>query len=417
MIVLLHRRFLLRNKRCLFFLFVFSFLADATYANQTIRKDSITRHFSVSALYTNGNVTPLNSFVQGDNLLGKPIRHHQSFGIKMLWQSPGNKNWQKIYQIPYYGLGISGSDFHNPRELGNPISIYGILGIPVLRMNRLEVYSEIQWGLAGLWKHYDPVSNPKNNSIGGMFTFHFGLGLNVFYPLSKKIDLGAGLAFIHFSNGALVRPNRGIDIIGPTVEVKYRFGERPYTHKPSITIPALPRYNDLFFMLGFGRFQLPEQEYSSIFHNQYGLGIVYFIQLSNAIRLGFGTDLNISTGNIPVNEASLSHRFSDRLSLGLMIQPELIFDRLTLSGAMGIYALHGRFGSFKKFYQRMGIRYDLYRNISVGLNIRAICPDTMYLEPGPGETYGRFDLFDGDFFEFSLGYKLRWKQKSKHQGT
>ncbi len=137
-----------------------------------------------------------------------------------LEQNPGYTDLQKVFRVPYYGAGISVGNFFNPEEIGYPVSLYGILGIPIFRANRFELYSEMQFGVAFNWEKYDSITNPKNLVIGGGMTVHLNLGLNAFYAITNNLDLGAGIGFIHFSNGGFERPNNGFNIYAPSVEMK-----------------------------------------------------------------------------------------------------------------------------------------------------------------------------------------------------
>ncbi|MBN1925562.1 MAG: hypothetical protein JW798_07000 [Prolixibacteraceae bacterium] len=141
---------------------------------------------SIVANYHYGYISPTCDFIKGDNLLGKPLEYYRSLSIKMVWQNPGYSNWQRVFHAPYYGVGLTIGDFYNPGEVGYPLSLYGLFSIPLKRWEKLELYTEIQYGLTGNWKHYDPITNPKNLVIAGDFTFHAQVGLNAFYPLTKK---------------------------------------------------------------------------------------------------------------------------------------------------------------------------------------------------------------------------------------
>jgi hypothetical protein len=80
----------------------------------------------------------------------------------------------------------------------------------------------------------------------------------------------------------------------------------------------------------------------------------------------------------------------DNLTVGLILQPEVIIDRMTLVGGIGIYALHLKYGNFNQMYQRLGVRFDIYKNLSLGVNIRAI------------------NFMLAEFLEFNVGYRIRW---------
>ena len=357
------------------------------------REDSLgIKHKSypgISANYQHGNIIPTTDFVKGDNLQGKPMHLYQAFTVKMLWQNPGYTNWQKVYHAPYYGAGITLGNFDNPGEVGYPVSAFGILGIPVKRWNKLELYSEFQFGIASNWKHYDSVYNPKNLVVGGSLTVHLNLGINAFYPITKKLDLGAGLNFIHFSNGGFERPNNGFNIYSASAELKYHISGRPDTR--SVTSPGkLNRSNDLFFMLGYGDYQLPDHELDTNYFAVGGISAIYFTQFSNAFRLGYGTDINYWWGLNARPDGTPGPYAFENLTVGLLVQPEFIIDRLTLVSGIGIYALHRNYGNFNQTYQRLGVTYEVYKNISLGVNIRAI------------------NFMLAEFLEFNLGYRIRW---------
>ncbi len=315
--------------------------------------------------------------------------HYQAFTVKALWQNPGHKDWQKIYKGPYYGVGFTVSDFYNPQEVGKPLSLYGILGIPIKRWEKLELYTEFQFGLAWNWIFYDSITNPKNIVVGGSMTVHLNIGVNAFYPITKNLDLGAGFNFAHFSNGGFERPNRGFNIYTASLELKYHILGRPDTR--SIKSPGrMERSNDLYFMLGYGDHQLDEHELDTNYYAIGGISIIYFTQLSNAFRLGYGTDINYWWGLNAKPDGTIGPRTAENFTLGLLLQPELIIDKLTLVGGFGVYALHLNYGNFQQTYQRLGVRYDVYKNISVGVNVRAV------------------NFMLAEFLEFNLGYRIRW---------
>jgi opacity protein-like surface antigen len=346
-------------------------------------------YFSFSASYGFGNTIKTNPFVKGDNLKGEPLNHYQLFSIKALWQNPGITNWQKVYRGPYYGFGVSMGDFFNKEEVGYPISYFGILGIPILRKKKLELYSEFQFGMTSNWTHYDSITNPKNIVIGGGLTVHLNIGVNAYYPITKHIDLGAGVAFIHYSNGGMERPNRGFNVYTPSAELKYHFGGRPGTREIKSS-GRIERSNDFYIMLGYGNHQLVEHELDSNYFAIGGLSLIYFQQLSNAFRLGTGTDINYWWGLNAKPDGTIGPRTLDNFTIGLILQPELIIDKLTLVGGFGIYARHLHYNSFKQMYQRLGVRYDVYKNWSVGVNVRAV------------------NFMLAEFMEFNMGYRFRW---------
>lgn len=345
----------------------------------------------ISANFQSGKILPSNDFVGGDNLAGLPLEKYQAYTLKMLWQNPGYSKWQHIHNAPYYGFGVSLGNFFNPEEIGYPISAFGILGFPIKRWKKLELYSEFQYGLAFNWKYYDPVTNPKNLVIGGGITVHAEAGINAFYPLTKHLDLGAGISFKHFSNGGFERPNRGFNIYSPSVELKYHLNGRPDVR--NVPNPGKQeRSNDLLLMMGYGDHQLVEHELDNNYYAIGGISGIYLTQISNAIRLGYGADFNYWWGLNAGQDGAPNTPTFENLTLGLILQPEIMVGKLTLVTGIGIYAFHRNHGNFKKPYQRLGVRYDFYQNWSMGVNVRAI------------------NFMLAEFMEFNLSYRISWKK-------
>ncbi|NLA25112.1 MAG: acyloxyacyl hydrolase [Bacteroidales bacterium] len=328
-------------------------------------------------------------FVKGDNLQNSPIKHYRSLSFKALWQNPGYADWQKVYKGPYYGFGLSMGDFGNPSEIGYPVSLYGVLGIPIVRQKKLELFTEIQFGIANNWRYYNPITNPKNFAVGGAFTLHLDLGLKMFYSVSPKFDLGFGMSFIHFSNGGLKRPNHGLNIYSPLAELRYRFAPRP-DYKNIQKPTKMEKSRDILFMRVGSVHQLAEFEPDSNYFAIFGYSIIVFDQISNAVRLGVGRDMNYWWGMTANTDGTMGARSIENLSVGYIFQPEMIIGKLTLVGGIGIYAKHLLYGDFKQTYQRLGVRFDIYKTFSLGVNVRAI------------------NFSQAEFMEFNLGYKLQW---------
>lgn len=371
--------------------FVFS-ISLLTITLQGFSQDFNKQNYSgIAADYHYGKVIPTNPFVKGENLKGEPLKYYQSLSIKMLWQNPGYTDWQKVYHIPYYGFGVFAGDFYNPDELGYPIAVYGVLGIPIRRWNKFALYSEFQFGMAFNWQHYDSINNPKNLAIGGSMTVYLDIGMTAFYQISSKLDLGAGFSFLHFSNGGFERPNRGLNLYSPSFELKYHFAGKPnlnFVQKAD----RLRRSNDLFLMLGYGDHQLNEHELDTNYFAVGGLSVIYFVQVSNALRIGAGTDINYFWGLNAKPDGTIGPRTLDNFTVGLILQPEIIIDKLTLVGGFGIYTTHLNYLNFKQAYQRLGVRFEIYKNVSLGVNVRAI------------------NFMLAEFLEFNVGYRIKWEK-------
>ena len=215
------------------------------------------------------------------------------------------------------------------------------------------------------------------------------IGLNAFYPITENLDFGVGINFIHFSNGGFERPNNGFNIYSPSIELKDHFSGRPDIR--SVKSPGrLSRSNDLYLMMGYGDYQIYDHELDTNYFAVGGISAIYFTQFSNAFRLGYGTDINYWWGLNARPDGTPGPYAFENFTLGFIVQPEFIIDKLSLVGGLGIYAVHRNYGNFKQTYQRLGVRYEIYKNLSLGVNIRAI------------------NFMIAEFLEFNVGYRIRW---------
>ena len=352
------------------------------------------KNYSILSInYHDGNILPSNDFVRGENLTGQPLKSYNSLSLKYGWQNPGYKDWQKVYHGPYYGIGLYVASFNNTMELGNSIASYGFFGIPVFRLKKLEMYTELQFGAAWNPTHYDTLSNPMNIAIGSYFTLYVDIGLNVVYPVTRNLDLGIGFSLTHLSNGGLERPNRGLNLAAPSIELKYHFAGRPEVRNIERPPKKLERSNDLYIMLGYGNHQMVEHELDTNYYSVAGIGVYYSLQHSNAFRSGLGVDFNYlrSLSALPDGSPGVQGTW-DNLTVGLIYAPEFIIGRLSIVTGIGIYAKHHKYGNFNQLYQRGGVKYHITENISVGVNIRAI------------------NFMLAEFLEFNVGYRIRWKR-------
>ncbi len=371
---------------------VFSLLLGSLFASAQIKLPPLKnpQYPILSLSYGKGKILPTSEFVRGANLHNEVISQFQTFSIKVLFQNPGYQQWQKVYRGPYYGIGFSMSNLSNPSEIGNPKSVYGVLGLPVLRKRRIELYSEFQFGMAWAWEYYDSLTNPLNLVNGGGLTVHLDIGFIANFPINRNFEIGLGGHFIHFSNGAMERPNRGFNIFTPIAELKYYLAGRPNIDK----IPSFEKYkkhNSFQVSLGYGNHQLGEFELLDEYFAVAGISTIFYRRFSNKFRLGAGSDINFWWGLNKFRQDSPQQPNFENLTLGFIIQPEMIIGKLKFVGGIGVYGRHLNHQAFKQFYQRLGVRYSFYKNLFFGVHIRAI------------------QFYRAEFLEFGLGYDLDWK--------
>ena len=148
--------------------------------------------------------------------------------------------WGKLVPVDY--------DSH----LGDIFTLYGAFSRPLLRRGRWQVDYSLRAGV-GYGPHiYNRTDNIDNELIGSRFTIFFGAGLLASCRISSQWALTAGVLYGHHSNGALDRPNKGENHVGPVVGLRYAPRQLDLPQRAPSPLRPFRRYWYADLRLGFG---------------------------------------------------------------------------------------------------------------------------------------------------------------------
>ncbi|WP_320168217.1 acyloxyacyl hydrolase [Mangrovibacterium marinum] len=365
------------------------------------------RYSFFSTRYHAGRVLQTNDFLRGENLRGNPINSFNAIAFSYGVQTAGQKEWHHILNFPYYGFSFYNADFFNSQELGYPTALAGFMGFPLVRGTRSVFGYELGFGLSYNWKAYDAYRNPFNVAIGSHRTVYVDVSAFYSYDLTKRWQLKTGLSFTHFSNGATKKPNAGINLVSPFVEVNYSLRDRPL-----LVREAQPAYNkqlELALQLGAGKkqeiYRSPDDDELKTVGNFSVINISAALlkQYSWKNKFGAGVDLSYDTqGNVAINYDSSglpivekSDRMIDKMRLGIYGTYEFCVNRLSIASYLGVYALRESYDSEPPLiYQKFGLKYHFRNDMYIGLLVRA----------------HKFTV--ADVIEWNVGYRLRWRRNN-----
>ncbi|PKP12873.1 MAG: hypothetical protein CVU08_08260 [Bacteroidetes bacterium HGW-Bacteroidetes-3] len=370
-------------------------------------KDNFFKNISLQTGYQNGYVFATNDFIKGVNAEKDIINAFQSFTIKLAKQTTGKNQWEQLFKYPNYGIGIYMADFHNPEEIGTPFAIYGFFNAPFKRWNKLTFNYELGFGATFNWKSFNPVNNQYNISIGAGESFYIDAGLNLQYNLTKKLDLETGFSLTHFSNGALKKPNKGINTIGPKVSLKYNFADRLHFIKSEI--PKYEKENEwlITFFGGIKNVIFEDatidiiEKYEGLNFPVLGVSTVFNKQVSYKSKLGIGMsvsyngalDAQVAVENNELD--ALDSPFSDKLQVSIYPSYELIVNKVSLILQPSFYLYRKNLkNNTPVFHQRIGLKYHFSDNFFAGITLRD------------------YDFQTSDFIEWNVGYRIKWRGKS-----
>ena len=282
-------------------------------------------------------------------------------------------------------------------HLGNTLSLYGLFTRPVLRQKHWEIDYALGIGLGYSSLIYNTKNDIDNELIGSHLLVFFEAGLHLTYHPVSQWGIRVGLDFTHHSNGALTRPNKGTNTIGPSFALVYT----PYYE--TLVSDGHLRFNPPFqrkwyidICAGVGAKTLVEDWSLTQFYTAPGdddyrtdhfhLYMAYSLQLSAmyryARRWASGVGLDLFYGDYAWRTKELDEAAGYSLkhspwSIGLAAKHEVFFGRLSAPMEIGYY-LYRHMGQSAKeietpYYERIGLRYHFptLGGLSIGLHIKA----------------------------------------------
>lgn len=375
----------------------FSFYASAQYHPRTfsIRDSSAyvidgRKHLVIQLEHESGGV------LAGNERAKESLHdaYYNAFNLKIGWQTKrGGNIYHQLFNYPIYGFGLYTSTF-GLAHVGDPYAVYGFVAAPIRpRINSKWGFNyRISLGLSGRFNPYNEDENPFNLIIGTKNNVYIDFGGQVNYQLTKHFQFGLGLAFHHFSNGALRLPNTGINLLPLTAAVTYVPSSRPLDFRKDYVAPN-PKRDELHFNYAFGFKQLDMANPTKYFKST--LGVFWSRFLGYKWRLGVGGNVFYSaSGNDMLVAGKKAGTFGALFSGGPAFYIDhLLTSRLYLNGNVGYYLHKNEFNiENKPMFLRIGARYNVYRDLFTGVSIKA-------------------HAGKADFIEWTAGYTLDLRKK------
>ncbi len=293
--------------------------------------------------------------------------------------------WDKIEEVPY------------DSRLGNTLSLYGTFQRAIHRNKHWETSYSLSGGVGYTNKWYNKDNNIDNDFIGTPLLIYFGAGIHQTYRFAREWGVRASLEFVHHSNGALYRPNKGSNCVGPSVGiVYYPYYETFIREHDSFKSAPFKKFLYLDITAGIGAKTLVEDWQITQFRTpktdpNYRTGdfkryATYSLQANLMYRYarrwasGIGIDAfcNTYTPHIEQLERKEGNIIDCKpWSFGIAGKHETFFHNLSVNVALGTY-LYRRMGSIDRelggrIYERIGVNYSFpsLNGLKLGINVKA----------------------------------------------
>lgn len=315
----------------------------------TLTTNAYAPYFDIKAKMVGGGIIKHSNHLE--NTVKNPVWGAE-LSIEFLPQ--GKYTWESYYKFPIIGLGILGLDLGNPKIFGQAFAAYPYALIPFVRKEHFNFHFKIGMGIAVLtktWEHCatdEGVNSPNANAaIGSHVNAFLPIGLNFDFPIAKGWTITSDLMFNHISNGSVIQPNAGLNMINGYVGVAYRPNWREYMMPWRDYVKPAPRTWDLELSAAGGYREL-------YYKDERGYGIASFRatayrQLTNVYRIGFGAD--VFYDGVFVKQGNLlghletdykryeieNNNFSYKWRAGISIANEFVMGRITAGLHWGFY--------------------------------------------------------------------------------
>ena len=309
--------------------------------------------------------------------------HFNGISLRYSWEIKPSSVYHSVYRRPLLGIGLMTSTFNNP-IIGAPISVFGFVEIPFSKqISRWNFSYGLALGVSFHFNPYDTISNPQNLMISSNYNAYLHANILTRYKVNKNWQLGLGVGYKHYSNGATKKPNAGINLMPVQFSAQYKID---HALKDEISsLPAFKPYVSLSLYTASGMKQNNPGE-ELIYKNLSGLFLGY--QFSYKYKLGLGFDLTYSSGG--THRVTGASAFSENFSYGVYAGWEwYITDRLYLPINLGVYLHHNPENSeTTSYYERLGLRYLFFNHhFSVGPSLKAHAGTADFIELNLGWTF------------------------------
>ena len=320
-----------------------------------------------------GYLLPVEPFLRGENLAGRPLSGFGATGITALRRVDPSRPWAGTYGGPATGFGVTFLHLDNPGEMGRPVAVHRSFRAPLLQIGGLRIGYGADIGMAGGWRRYDARTNPYNKLFSTRFTAYIRLSVGTAWYLSPRWQLLMNAGLSHVSNGNVRRPNAGLNAAAAGLALRHTWPAAAPGNSVS-PIAFKPETRLTLSLLGASEKRLyftdrlsPGAKYRGITYGIGGLNLAWERRISRKSRIGAGLGAlyhpaarSVVGLGEDVLEHSLNGAFPRGLQVGIYPSYELIFNRWSVV-ARAEYRLTRPQDSDAggRFRQRLGLQYRL----------------------------------------------------------
>ena len=316
----------------------------------------------ITPVYGSVTVNDKNGFFQ-QNLYGVDLSYVKDI-------SRDTDAWIELSHAKSYGLSLVIRNLNNfkgyqdtsANSFGQAYGLAGEAEFELIKLGKSSINLTPAFGVSYITKDF--FTNPKNRFIGSHFNMTLKADVNAEIPVGQTLSLIAGFGFVHYSNGALVIPNGGLNTADVFAGIKINNFMQAASSNGSVYKPL--ERNTIELSAGFGRRGIPETHDGNY---KSGLYAGYNFYINDLINLKAGID-GIYYYNLkdPVTTEGKYKYYGasyKQIRSGLSAGADINLWRVSISGEAGYYIYFKRYYNNIKWYWAFGPTYYLTPHLGI----------------------------------------------------
>lgn len=286
--------------------------------------------------------------------------------------------WRDYYNHPEIGVSYLFMDLGYQKVLGYTHCFYPYISFPFTKYsNSISIDLKVGLGLSYATKVYESISNPLNVAISSHINMYASLGLEVGFKVSNRLNTSIGVFGSHLSNGAIKKPNYGINILTGNIGINYKLTSKPKINKKT----ANYGYDNSRCLVVIGGGIKEANKPGGSKHGVGSLSLEYSKTYKTYFRYGSSIDYMYDASTIKhFRDDSVKYNSKLKASkVGVTIMSEMALNRLSAFANLGIY-LYNHDKQNDLLYQRIGLRYRMSKSFYSQISLKSHLNVADYIE-------------------------------------
>ncbi|MDX2189605.1 MAG: acyloxyacyl hydrolase [Bacteroidota bacterium] len=302
--------------------------------------------------------------------------------VSFQWQTIGTKSWHKHWKYPFWGMSALIYSIPAPTYGGNCYAWLIYLGTHFIKTKHYELNMRLGTGVGAFESPYNKEYNPKNLWVSAPFNTSMNINIENKIRVNDSVFITFGGAFTHFSNGAVMMPNLGVNY--PTLHVGLKI--YPHYNAANFRRDTINEYLAKYYFhvsASFGSKVLPD--FGTTYYPVYSMSLQAGRRLSKVYKMfvsidGFRDESLLADSLVRLNNNDINR-------IGAFLGNEFLMGPLSMYFGFGRY-LYKKTVRDADYYIKVGLRYHFYKNVFAGLALKT--------------HWGQ-----ADSFEWTIGYSFR----------